>query len=247
MNFRHFSCLALLFFSLTGFAKETDFHLVTENFPPLNMPNNGASFARNDRVSGFATDIVRQLFDVSGHTVQFTLMSDWDKAFNTARDTSGYGVYSTFRTPQREDKFQWVGPLYEEEWVILVPKNSELSINSLEELKKYKVGSYKFDAITDYLREHQIEITPAKSDAVNLVKLKLGKIDLWASSSLTGPYVAANFNLPIKRAYKFNVSTLWLAMNKETDPAVVAELNQHLKEMHRQGEVQRLIDSYNQR
>ena len=246
MSLRNFSCLALLFLSLTSFAKEASFHLVTENFPPLNMPSNGSSHARNARVSGFATDIVRQLFKQNGYNAKFTLMSSWNKAFNRAKDNSGYGIYSTFRTPQREDKFQWVGPLYEEEWVILAPKSSNLSIESLEDLKAYTVGSYESDAISDYLREHQITIKTAKSDAVNVVKLKLGKIDLWASSSLTGPYVASNFNIPIKQLYKFNVSSLWLAMHKSTDPAVIAKLNQDLKEMHRKGEVQRLIDSYNQ-
>ncbi|WP_066014620.1 substrate-binding periplasmic protein [Endozoicomonas atrinae] len=245
MMFRRIPFLFLLFFSLASNAQITSFHLVTENFPPLNMTNNGTSYARNDRVSGFATDIMRKLFATTGYDVDFTLMSDWDEAYNSARDTAGYGVYSTFRTPEREGSFQWVGPLYKEDWVILAPQDSEVTINSLDDLKQFQVGSYEYDAITDHLMEHKIGVVPAKSDAVNVVKLKLGKIELWASSSLTGPYTASNFNIPVKPIHTFSESSLWLAMHKDTDPAVVSQLNNELKRMHQSGEIQQMINSYN--
>ncbi|MFK0573672.1 substrate-binding periplasmic protein [Endozoicomonas sp.] len=246
MKFRRIPFFFLLFCSLTSNAQTTSFQLLTENFPPLNMTNNGTSYARNDRVSGFATDIMRKLFETTGYEAAFTLMSNWDKAYNSAKDTSGYGVYSTFRTSEREDEFQWVGPLYEEDWVLLAPEDSDLTINSLDELKNYQVGSYEFDAITDHLRDNQIEVIPAKSDSVNVVKLKPGKIDLWASSSLTGPYTAANFNIPVKPIHTFNESGLWLAMHKDTDPTIISALNAELQNMHQSGEIQKMIDSYNQ-
>lgn len=92
---------------------------------------------------------MKKLFETSGYEVDFTLMSDWDEAYNSAKDTSGYGGYSTFRTPEREDSFQWVGPLYEEDWVSLAPEDSDVAINSLDDLKNYQAGSYELDAITD--------------------------------------------------------------------------------------------------
>ncbi|USE38902.1 ABC transporter substrate-binding protein [Endozoicomonas sp. SCSIO W0465] len=245
MKFRCIPFLFLLFFSLTGNAQTSSFHLLTENFPPLNMTNNGTSYARNDRVSGFATDIMRKLFAATGYEVDFTLMSDWDEAYNSAKGTSGFGIYSTFRTPERENSFQWVGPLYEEDWVILAPQDSEVTINSLDDLRQFQVGSYEFDAITDHLIESSIDVVPAKSDAINVVKLKLGQIKLWASSSLTGPYTASNFNIPVKPIHTFSESSLWLAMHKDTDPAIVRQLNSELKRMHQSGEIQQMINSYN--
>ncbi len=245
MRFRSIlPAILCLHFSIA--TQATEFHLVTESFPPLNMTNNGASYARNDRVSGFATDIVRKLFTNNGHKVSFTLMSDWDKAYTQAMESGGYGVYSTFRTEERENKFKWIGPLYEEDWVLLAPESSDLQISTLKELHNYKVGSYEFDAITDYLKEQGIPVEPAKSDAMNVVKLKLGKIQLWASSSLTGAYVAANFKIPVKPVHTFNRSSLWLAMNKETDAAIIEQLNVSLEKMRQSGEIKTMIDSYNQ-
>ncbi|KEQ17002.1 substrate-binding periplasmic protein [Endozoicomonas numazuensis] len=222
-----------------------DFHLVTENFPPLNMTSNGTSYARNDRVSGFATDIMRSLFKENGYNVRFTLMSDWDKAYDTAINEMSTGVYSTFRTPERESQFKWVGPLYEEDWVLLASADNEIKIETLKELHNYKVGSFVFDGITDYLVEQGITIEPAQNDAVNVVRLKLGQIQFWASSSLTAPYVAANFKVPVTPVHTFNKSNLWLAMNKDTDQKVIDQLNKTLEKMHQSGEIQTMIDSYN--
>ena len=244
MNFCRISCFLLMSFSFLSHAKNVDFHLVTENFPPLNMTNNGTSYARNDRVTGLATDIIRQLFDKSGYSISLTLKNSWDEAFGKARDTPGYGIYSTFRTPIREDKFQWVGPLYDEEWVILALQDSNVDIKSVADLQSHKVGSYAADPFTDLLREKQVDVLAAQSDAVNAVKLKVGLIELWASGSLAGPYTAANLHVPVKQVYVVDETSLWLAMHINTDPAVVAKLNWNLKKMHESGEVQRVIDSY---
>ncbi|WP_062269103.1 substrate-binding periplasmic protein [Endozoicomonas arenosclerae] len=235
----------LLGLMLSQSISAADFHLVTENFPPLNMTSNGTSYARNDRVSGFATDIMRNLFKENGYKVRFTLMSDWDKAYNTAVNETSTGVYSTFRTPEREEHFKWVGPLYEEDWVLLSTSDQEIQIDTLAELHNYKVGSFVFDGITDYLVEQGVKIEPAKNDAVNVVRLKLGEIQFWASSSLTAPYVAANFKVPVKPVHTFNRSSLWLAMNKDTDQKVIDQLNKTLEKMRASGEIQNMIESYN--
>ena len=231
--------------SPAGATQAESFHLMTESFPPLNMTANGSSYARNDRVSGFATDIIRQLFKNSGYDVQFTLTSKWDDAYTKALKNQGYGVYSTFRSPERESKFLWVGPLYDEDWVLLAPADSSLTIKDLNQAKKYKVGSFVFDGITDHLSQKGVNTLPAQNDAVNVVKLKSKTIDLWASSSLTGPYVATNFKIPVRTVLTFNKSNLWLAMNIDTPPEIIDRMNSELKKMHQSGQIQGMIDRYN--
>ncbi|MRI31843.1 amino acid ABC transporter substrate-binding protein [Endozoicomonas sp. OPT23] len=229
---------------LSGITLAADFKLYTENFPPLNMTSNGSAYARNDRVSGFATDIVRELFSKTDLSVSY-ILKDWDSAYGDAQSTSETGVYSTFRTPEREDKFKWVGPLYNEDWVILARADTDVKVDTLKGLHNYKVGSHESDVVTDFLVEQGISIKPAKNDAVNVIRLKTGDIQLWAASSLTAPYIAANFKVPVKTVHTFNSSGLWLAMNKETDSEVIEQLNRTLQEMHKSGTVQKMIDSYN--
>ncbi len=239
---RHYLLLIVLFLSENLHAET--FHLLTENFPPHNMSINSAGYARNDRVSGLATDIIRKLFDNTGHNAQFTLDSDWEKSYNRALGRKGYGLYSVRRSPQRENQFLWVGPLFHEDWVLLAPTISKFRIHSLDQARRYRIGAYVFDGITDHLIEKSVDILPANSHAINAANMKNNTIDLWATSSLVGPYVAEHFRIPVKKVLTLKKNSLWLAMNIDTPPHIIAELNASLKKMHRSGEVQAILDGY---
>ena len=237
--------LSVLAISLGSPAVMADkFSLVTENFPPLNMSNNGKNVARNSQVSGLATDIIRQLLENTGHSASYHMKSSWHTALNSAADKSGYGVYSAFRTPEREERFKWVGPLYNEDWVLLAKADVEENIQSLDDVKGRTIGSFEKDPITDYLKGKNLSLRLASNDGVNVARLRNGTIDLWASSSLTGPYVASSFRFPVKTVLTFSEGQLWLAMNKDTDDEVITALNTELQRMHDDGEIEEVLSRY---
>lgn len=219
-------------------------HLMTEPFPPLNMTKSESSYGRNHKVTGFATDIVREVFDRTTTDLEITLYSSWDRGFEKALTKPSFGIYSTFRTPEREDKFKWVGPLFKEDWIILANPESEVKVSKLEDLKNYRVGSYAEDPITDYLKSKGVNVITATSDVVNATKMKLGKIDVWATSSLSGPYIAKRQQLNLANIYKFHTNGLWLAMNKQTDDKTISQLNATLTKMKTAGEVKKIISQY---
>lgn len=220
------------------------FSLVTENFPPLNMSTNGKSVARNNQVTGLATDIVRKLMNNTGYSATYRMKRSWDRAFDMAAETSGYGVYSAFRTPEREDMFKWVGPLYSEEWVLYANEGWDGELSSLEDAKDLRMGTFEQDGIGDYLRDEGFSPILSNSDAANAARLKNGSIDVWATSSLSGPYTASNFNLPVKNVLTFHRSYLWLAMNKETDDAAIKTMNDELQRMHERGDIETILAQY---
>ncbi len=235
---------AVVFSSLSNPAIADDFYMLTESFPPLNMSTTGKVIAKNRGVSGLATDIVRQLLDKTGHTASFEMMASWSEALELAAKQEGYGLYSAFRTPEREDRFKWVGPLYSEDWVLLAREDQIENIDSLDDVKNRSIGSFEYDAITDYLHEQGFKPNLSKNDAVNIAKMRGGMIELWASSSLTGPYMANNFRFPVKRVLTFDQGELWLAMNKSVDDTVIAQLNAELQRMHDSGEVKEILSRY---
>ncbi|MGI9283123.1 MAG: hypothetical protein ACR2PX_26295 [Endozoicomonas sp.] len=51
--------------------------------------------------------------------------------------------------------------------------------------------------------------------------------------------------MPVKPVHTFNRSSLWLAMNKDTDQKVIDQLNTTLEKMRESGEIQAMIDNYN--
>jgi polar amino acid transport system substrate-binding protein len=59
-------------------------------------------------------------------------------------------VYSTSRTPGREELYKWVGPLVSNNWVLFARADDVRRPKSLEDLRPYTIGTYSNDAIAEY-------------------------------------------------------------------------------------------------
>lgn len=219
--------------------------LLTENFPPYNMAINGKNFAQEDNIDGIAVDIVKEMFKRAGVPYSLTLRFPWDRIYKLALEKPGYGVFVTARLPERESQFKWVGPIGPDDWVMLAKADSNISLNNLEEAKKYRVGAYKGDAIADYLAKHGVEPVLALRDQENAGKLQEGEIDLWASGDPAGRYLAKQVGVTgLKTVLRFNSDQLFLALNRETPDAVVQKLQAALDKMRAEGFVDDVLNSY---
>lgn len=219
--------------------------LLTENFPPYNMAINGKNFAQEDSIDGIAVDIVKEMFKRAGVQYSLTLRFPWDRIYKLALEKPGYGVFVTARLPERESQFKWVGPIGPDDWVLLARADSKISLNNLDEAKKYRVGAYKGDAMADYLAEHGFEPVLALRDQENAGKLQDGSIDLWASGDPAGRYLAKQVGVTgLKTVLRFNSDQLFLALNRETPDAVVQKLQAALDKMRSEGFVDDVLNSY---
>ena len=104
--------------------------LLTENFPPYNMAEGGKNFARDDKISGIAVELVREMFKRAGVNYSLTLRFPWERIYKMALEKPGYGVFVTARLPEREKDFKWVGPLGPDDWVMLARADSSISLGS---------------------------------------------------------------------------------------------------------------------
>ncbi|MCG8910840.1 MAG: ABC transporter substrate-binding protein [Pseudomonas sp.] len=219
--------------------------LLTENFPPYNMAINGKNFAQEDSIDGIAVDIVKEMFKRAGVQYSLTLRFPWDRIYKLALEKPGYGVFVTARLPERESQFKWVGPIGPDDWVLLAKADSKITLNNLDEAKKYRVGAYKGDAMANYLTEHGFEPVLALRDQENAGKLQEGSIDLWASGDPAGRYLAKQVGVTgLKTVLRFNSDQLFLALNRETPDAVVQKLQAALDKMRAEGFVDDVLNSY---
>ncbi|WP_448683918.1 substrate-binding periplasmic protein [Pseudomonas nicosulfuronedens] len=219
--------------------------LLTENFPPYNMAINGKNFAQEDSIDGIAVDIVKEMFKRAGVQYSLTLRFPWDRIYKLALEKPGYGVFVTARLPERESQFKWVGPIGPDDWVLLAKADSKISLNNLDEAKKFRVGAYKGDAMANYLAEHGFEPVLALRDQENAGKLQEGSIDLWASGDPAGRYLAKQVGVTgLKTVLRFNSDQLFLALNRETPDAVVQKLQAALDKMRAEGFVDDVLNSY---
>ncbi len=197
-------------------AQAADIRLVTEEYPPFNMTYHG-------EITGMATDLLKAAFDKAGVTYTLELLP-WARAYNTALTTASACVYSTTETPERMDKFLWVGPLVDNDWVLLARADSP-AITSLEDARPYKIGGYHGDAVAEYLIAEGFRVDTASQDAFNAPKLANGRIDFWATGSQLGPYLADQQGLEgLAPVVTIKETVMSLACNKGTDPAIIDRL-----------------------
>lgn len=219
--------------------------LLTENFPPYNMADDGKNFATDTHIQGIAADLVREMFKRAEIPYSLTLRFPWERIYKLALEKPGYGVFVMARLPEREKSFKWVGPLGPDDWILLARPDSPIKLENLAQARRYKIGAYKGDAIALSLTEKGMKPVIALRDQDNASKLKSGEIDLWATGDPAGRYLARQLGITdLKTVLRFNSASLYLALNKSTPDDLVAKLQKALDEMRRQGFVDEVMGRY---
>ncbi|RON58702.1 substrate-binding periplasmic protein [Pseudomonas frederiksbergensis] len=223
----------------------TDLVLLTENFPPYNMAKNGKNFAQDENINGIAVDIVREMFKRANVTYSLTLRFPWERIYKIALEKPGYGVFVMARLPDREKLFKWVGPIGPDDWIMLAKADSKITLETLEQARKYKIGAYKGDAIAETLAKQGLKPIVVLRDQDNAKKLVSGQIDLWATGDPAGRYLARQDGVTgLKTVLRFNSAELYLALNKEVPDEIVAKLQAALDQMRKDGVVDEIMARY---
>jgi polar amino acid transport system substrate-binding protein len=223
----------------------TDLVLLTENFPPYNMAKNGKNFAQDENINGIAVDIVRAMFKRAKVSYSLTLRFPWERIYKLALEKPGYGVFVMARLPDREKLFKWVGPIGPDDWIMLAKADSKISIESLEQARKYKIGAYKGDAIAETLAKQGLKPIVVLRDQDNAKKLESGQIDLWATGDPAGRYLARQEGVNgLKTVLRFNSAELYLALNKDVPDELVAKLQAALDQLRKEGVVDDIMARY---
>lgn len=215
-------------------AMSQEIMLITEHAPPLN-------FLEKDEVKGLGTEIVEAMMGKLGVDYPIHVMP-WARGYEMIQKDANVALFSTTRTPERENLFQWVGPLVRERWVICARKDSDIEINTLEDAKEVrKIGTYIDDVKEQYLKKQGFDnLASVRNDSMNPGKLIAGRIDLWITSDLTVPFFMRLAKLDrglIKEVFSFNESVLYLAFSKKTDPAMVKEWQDAYDELEAEGTI----------
>ena len=223
----------------------TELVLLTENFPPYNMARNGKNFAQDENINGIAVDIVREIFKRADISYSLTLRFPWERVYKLALENPGYGAFVMARLPDRERLFKWVGPIGPDDWIMLAKADSKISLETLEDARKYRIGAYKGDAIAMTLAKQGLKPGVVLRDQDNAKKLVNGQIDLWATGDPAGRYLARLEGVSgLKTVLRFNSAELYLALNKDVPDDTVAKLQAALDQMRKEGKVDEIMAQY---
>jgi polar amino acid transport system substrate-binding protein len=217
---------------------EPRLYLTTELAPPY-------SVREGERVIGIGADTVREIMGRANiaHTIE---LLPWKRAYTAALERSDACVFSTTRTPEREPLFKWIGPIGEADWVLMGRADRKLHLNSLEDARNYRIGTYNGDARDQYLRARGFKVDPAPNDLLNLRKLMADRIDLWAASIRRGGVTLAHMGYADKivPVFVFNRTRVYLACNRGVSDAMTARMETAYDAMARDGSLERILHRY---
>lgn len=214
--------------------------ITTEEYPPFNMVD-----LKTGMVVGVATEKVQELMKRAEQSYTITSFP-WSRAFQMGQKLPNTCVFSTTRTPERENLFKWVGPLVNNRWVVFARTGDTRNPKVLEDLRPFILGGYRADAVAEYLQNKGFKVEMANNDSDNPRKLLAGRFDFWPTGELSGWAILKNQGLQDQfvQIFPFHQTELYLACHKELAQERIDRFNQILKEMERDGTVLAIEKKY---
>ncbi|GGC58913.1 substrate-binding periplasmic protein [Marinobacter halophilus] len=221
-------------------------YLFTEHYPPYNASVSGEGFAHNqEEITGICTDMVKAVLNRVDYDVVMK-MRVWSYAYDWVQGRVNHGLFCTARTDERENLFQWVGPLAPIKWTLFAAPDSGIALESLEDAKGLRIAGYRGDVMSEYLVEQGFDVIMNAAGDVNPRRLVLGQADLWVTDGLVGPLVAENEHgiTGLKPVLVFRETPMYLAMSNETAPEIVGDLQRAVDAARAAGELDAIIARY---
>lgn len=241
------SLFLLLSFSTLSIAAETPdrIHLMTEPLPPLTI-------SQDKNVSGFSIELLNALFEKVNiaQKAEGAEVLPWARAYQNLQGIPNACLFATARTPQREDKFKWVGPIAPLKIVLFAKKSNNLKIESDGDLKNYKIGTVRDGAPESLLVARGLPIDSldrVTSAKINIKKLYKGRIDLFSYIEMVGHYYFKQLDYnpaDFESVYTLKEIGLYYAFNPQVPDETIQRLQKAYEQLKADGTFERLSRKY---
>ena len=229
----------LVFFALSAFpvpSSAQKLRLICEDTPPMQFK------APDGSLTGLTVEVVQEIQKRVGNTDPIQMLP-WARGLKYLNEEPNTVLFTMARTAERNDLYQWVGPVSEEIMGLYAKADSPLQIKSLDDAKKvHAIGVYRDDIRDQYLTNNGFtNLYRATAGIQNYKMLMLGRIDLFASSASE---VAGNKYVGLKLAFPLLTAQMFIAVSSGTDPAIVAQWNEALAAMKKDGSFKAIFNKY---
>ena len=239
----HITISVIIIICLAAFSNWTNaadkVRIITCECPPL-------SYKVNNRAEGPGVDIVRNIQKKLNIDEKINVWP-WARGYLTVRQKPNTVLFSTARTPQRENLFKWVGPMAEKKYVFHAKKGSKIKINNLEDAKKYKIGVHRSSNNEQFLVSNGFKILSSVTiEKQNLLKLNSDRIDLWYTDSATSSILMARNSLEgsVEELYVVQKAQLYYAFNINTSDRIVNKWQEALDALRQEGTILDIFKNY---
>ncbi len=223
-----------------------DFKMMTENYPPYNMKVDG-------QLQGISIDLWAKMLPMIGSKkgIKDIELLPWARAYDIVQKEKNTALFAMFRTPAREKMFKWVGPIDSSVIGLIARKDKNIVINSLQEVKKYKIGTVKDDVAELLLIEKGVDkkeldsLSGTNSILKSIRKLNYGRIDLFAYINNIKEWSIEGVNPnDYEVVYVLQRQELHFALHKQSSDLLIKKLQMALDELKTSGIYDEILKKY---
>lgn len=221
---RYIFCWFIILFSSILSAEE-EITIVTELMPPYQQMVEG-------KVTGKATRIIKKTMACAEIKTKIQLLP-WKRAYYSALNNKNTLIYSIAKTPERDNKFIWIGTIFDTSIILFKLKSrTDIVINNFKDIKKYRLGLLRSGFITDYFIQHGFipgkDFTFYEEESSKIPMLKQGRFDL-----IDGSPLIIHSSLPSNKMQRYKLQPvytlkqaqqLYLAANINSDPLLMNKI-----------------------
>ncbi|HNX30933.1 MAG TPA: transporter substrate-binding domain-containing protein [Holophaga sp.] len=209
----------LLTFMAAGTLFAQDLTLYCEEEPPNQY------LGADGELTGMTVEVVREIMRRVGTRAPIQMVP-WARAYDAALGQPDIVLFTVSRNAERNQMFNWVGPVHELDFTFYARADSRLQVKSLEDAKKLtRVGVYIDDVREEMLkRDGFTNLDRAANNIQNFRKLIAGRIDVYATSqeSVEAEAASAGFSAAaVKPVYTFARVQDYIVLSKGTPAPVV--------------------------
>jgi polar amino acid transport system substrate-binding protein len=231
--------LLIFFVFISGNCYSNELNVVTEEYPPYNFSSKDHS-----TIKGISADIVFEMAKRANIKLKMTIYP-WARALQMAEETNDTCLISTIRSPDRENKYKWIGPIVSDNLALFAKSDSKIVIHSLADARKYTVGTYVDSATIPILQKYKIKYEISTRDSLNPLKLKKDRMDLWVADSKTGPYFASLEGIKVKQVFLFSeAADMYMACNKNLSNEMALKFNKIFVDITNDGTQSKIQKKY---
>ncbi|WP_281558863.1 transporter substrate-binding domain-containing protein [Thalassomonas sp. RHCl1] len=221
--------------------------IVTEHMPPFQMKI-------DNELTGFTTDVIRAALALTPYKYQLALYP-WSRSYNIASKKENACIYSIARTKEREKLFQWTTPIsITNSSFVGLAANKSISLNSLEDAKKYHTAVLKDDFTQQHLLKHGFIVNKNlfivdNPDSFLKLLITRNHIDLILTDDITLSYRAKYNQIDpgvFQEYFRINHAPIkfYLACSNKTAPDIIATLSAAINSIKSNGRFRQIAEKW---
>lgn len=233
-------CLALLFYPCALHAQTvSDIRFLTEQLPPYNYQEEG-------KVKGIYIDLLKEIFNQQNarfddKTVE---LLPWVRGYCLVQNMPNTCLFAMARTPVRENLFKWAGPLSPVRIVLISKKNTNITVQSLDDLDTYRIGVVREDIgerllIEGGVSKERLTYSFGQDAGRDLIlELDNNIIDLFALGDIPTRWLMKKHKFhtdTYKIAYVLKTTPGYFAFSKDVPDSFILKFQQTLDQIKQDG------------